>query len=467
LGQLTTEKPSQKLKYLSLLPHVVEKKGKDVPLTASAIDPGIYDGSEKFKIDNNLQNCLKSVMANKTFRHIKVALVDLTRDMMQPKYAASFDHQEQVFVASVAKIAAMLAAFQLRHDIWALRSQKPALTLPELFELLQKNMVDTQLDPGGKATPFTRGIALRGKLVLVKGDKVMLGALKVPRLTHVFADSPAAKIKFRSTGEDKAQLESLVKAFNKAYQALSHANANLKKAKGDAAREAAAIKIVTVKLSKFNQEKAKIDALGFWERMGIMVGGDVPTSNYATSTIVRDVGFHYIASTLLQSGLYDTNRNGGLWLGADYWGTRWRVPPGGGVMQSATAGSLATFMTLLAQQQLVSPIACVGMRSLMQKVPHLVNPGTGSWFQNGLRQLQNSGSLKTVLAKVGLGAGGADDFAFIEREINLNGGKKLLLRYVAVGLRAKNGDELEQLIRELDKCVLANNGFTPAQGGHP
>jgi hypothetical protein len=78
--------------------------------------------------------------------------------------------------------------------------------------------------------------------------------------------------------------------------------------------------------------------------------------------------------------------------------------------------------------------------------------------------LNNSGSLKTVLAKVGL-ANGADDYAFIERWVDA-GGRRILLRYAAVGLRANNGSQLEKLILELDKCVLANNGLAPSQGGH-
>ena len=76
------------------------------------MNPGIYDGAEKYKIAPTLQECLKTVMAMEKgkYRHIKVALVDLTKNVMQPEFAASFDHREPVFVASVPKIAAMLAA---------------------------------------------------------------------------------------------------------------------------------------------------------------------------------------------------------------------------------------------------------------------------------------------------------------------------------------------------------------------
>jgi hypothetical protein len=37
------------------------------------------------------------------------------------------------------------------------------------------------------------------------------------------------------------------------------------------------------------------------------------------------------------------------------------------------------------------------------------------------------------------------------------GGADVRLRYVAVGLRARNGEELRQLIRALDQCIITNN----------
>jgi len=143
--------------------------------------------------------------------------------------------------------------------------------------------------------PFTDGVSLRGKLVLRRGTEVVLDEPKVPQLAHVFAGIPVKSpvtINFSSTGENKDQLKTIIDEFEK----------KLEKDRKGAQR--------------------KIDALGFLERLRIMMGGLVPASNYATSTIVRDVGFLYIASTLLQSGLNDTNRNGGLWLGADYCGAK-------------------------------------------------------------------------------------------------------------------------------------------------
>jgi len=472
LGQLKTDELSKKLTHLSFLPHFVEVNGKDVALTPGAMDPGIYDGPEKYKIAPRLQDCLKTVMVMEKgkFRHIKVALVDLTKNVMQPEFAASFDHKEPLFAASVPKIAPMLAAYQLRHDLRVALKQKPVKTLDDLFGLVRQHWADTQRDPKGKATPFARGVSLWGKLVLEHGNKIPLAGPKVPQLDSVFAKVPAGRaltIAFMSTGENKADLKNIIVGFNEP----SKAREELRRAqrKGDASSVKKAKQRTEEAERKFPVFKKKLDALGFLERMRVMVGGRVPASNYATSTVVRDVGFPYIASTLLQSGLYDTNRNGGLWLGADYCHRRnsWRGPLGGGFVQNATTGSLAAFMTLLVQNRLVSAPASAEMRMLMKKEPNPTHPGIVSWFKEGLKQLPNKGSLKTVLSKLGVAEERIDDCTYIEREVHDGKGGKKTLRYVAVGLRAKNEDLLKELILNLDKCILANNGLTPALGGHP
>lgn len=440
------------------------------------MDPGIYYGAEQYKIAPRLQECLKTVMAMEKgkFRHIKVALVDLTKNVMQPEFAASFDHREPVFAASIPKIAAMLAAHQLRHDLRVALKQKAVKTLDDLFGLVHNDWADTQRDPKTKATPFTLGVSClgtppcRGKLVLVQGQKINLNEPKAPRLKDVFANT--VPIDFKSTGENKAKLKSLINQFNQASEDLDEARKKLaeEKKKGNLMRVTEARRECTERLQEFEQKKAKINALGFLERMRVMIGGLVPASNFATSTIIRDVGYLYMASTLLQSGLYDTNRNGGPWLSADYWGGCWNIagrcwsgPLGRGFVQNATAGSLAAFMTLLVQRRLVNPDASVGMQRLMMKA-NPTHPGTFSPFKQGLKRLPNKGSLKTVLSKIGVAGGGIDDFAYIEREVHCGQDKKwkLILRYIAVGLRAKSEAELEKLILELDKCILANNRTT-------
>jgi len=472
LGETKIEELSKKLKVLSLLPHFTLVSGKNVPLTPSVMDPRIYDGPQNYKIAPNLQACLKDVMKKPDLRPIKVALVDLTKDRMQPEFAGSFDFKEQVFVASIAKIAAMLAAFQLRNDLRVAWNIKGAKTLPELFDRAVDDWAATQHDPGGPVTPFTRRISLRGKLVFSDGAPVWLSGPRAPQLTNIFRPILAGGlIEFGGTGERLDQLQLIVDELllKKEHNAVDEATDELAAAKGAATRAAAKKKLegANIELEKARRTKKpgamkRFDALGFWERLGITAGG---ASDYAASTIVRDLGFPYIASTLLQSGLYDPNRGGGLWLGTDYIDIFWKGALAGGDVISASAGSLAAFMTLLAQRRLVSPEASAVMQFFVQKIPGLAFPGFGSWFEIALGAL---GPLKSLLSKVGLARGGADECAYIEREVDDGKGGKKLLRYVAVGLRARaDGGTLQQLIIELDKCILANNGLTPKHGGHP
>src|SRR5262245_4225706 len=464
LGESKTEELSKKLKLLSLLPHFTVVSGKDAPLTPGIMDPGIYDRSENYKIEPKLQDCLKDVMKRANFRPIKVALVDLTKGRMRPEFAGSFDHKQQVFVASVAKIAAMLAAFQPRQDLrFARRMKGGDKTLAEMFASVRDDWAATQRDPG--------------KLVLGKGARIDLKDPKSPQLENNFGPRWPLAIEFNRTWETEAQLWTIADELllTKEYEALNKAKEGWAAAvsKGAAARAAAWKKLeeanqelANAKLTKQPQGRKKFDALGFWERLGITVAG---RSDYAASTIVRDLGFPYIASTLIQSGVYDPRRGGGLWLGADYGPIVWQGAPAGGDAVSATAGSLAAFMTLLAQKRLVSPEASAEMQFLMEKVPSVHFPGYGSWFNEGLvNGLGQRAALKRVLSKVGQARNGADECAYIEREVNDGKGGKKLLCYVAVGLRAKvDGSTLQQLIIELDKCILANNGLKPEHGGHP
>jgi V8-like Glu-specific endopeptidase len=438
----TPKAVGKKLKVASFPSHIVEVKGSDTMLTASSMDPGFYDGAKKYKVADPLQTCLSGVMTRSQFSHIKTALVDLTKSAASPDFAG-FNHKSQVFAASVPKIAAMLGAFQLRHDLRAaLRSKgSKAKTLDEFFPLVRAGLA------GAAAAPYP----------------------KAPELERVVADVKAGNplaIEFKSTGETRDQLEAIIDDYNATADKVGKARKALIKAKGNAAGEKAARKLLADALPKFAAAKAKVGALGFLERLRAMMGGLIPASNYATGTIVRDVGFVYIASTLVQSGLYDNERNGGLWLARDYAGTVWKngLALGSGISQSATAGSLAAFMTLLAQGRLVSPAASAEMSGLIQKEPNPTHPGIVSWFKEGLTELKDQGSIKRVLSKLGA-LKGIDDCALIEREVGAGASKKTL-RYVAIGLRARTKDEMKSLILELDKCILANNGVSAADGGH-
>lgn len=477
----------RRTKHLTLLPHRAVQGGKDVALTPAVADPKIYDGPSAYKIAPKLQACLMAVMKQVKYAHIRVAIADLTKDAKAPEFAV-FKHKEQVFVASVAKIAVMLAAFQLRHDLNIAAEKMTSGTVADLFSQVRDSWAATQ--------------AAAGKLVLSGGAKIGFGGTlkssgaaievpKAPRLELVLDPVPTGSrflLKFNSSKTNALDLVKLVRRFNladeekaieKAKNELSEAKRKLASARTTAERASAAARhsdavkaLSKAQTAHVEAEKKKpavgeqIKALGFLERLGIAAGGAVPASNLCTATVVSDVGFHYIASTLIQTGLFDRNRNGGLWLGADYVNTIWRGAPGGGNAQSATAGSLVAFMTLLAQGALVSQPASDQMVKMMTKPPPVFS-GSGSFFLQGL----TSRPPTRVVSKIGL-MDGADEVALIEREVESEveddqGQKtkqKTKLRYVVAALRATKPDELASLIRELDDCILTNNDLPTKTG---
>ena len=112
----------------------------------------------------------------------------------------------------------------------------------------------------------------------------------------------------------------------------------------------------------------------------------------------------------MQCGLYDPARGGGLWFNYDYGGHTWVGPPAGGPMNSGTPGSLASYMTLLAQDRLVSPTASQGIRDLLDK-DTTVMPTLSSPFEEALEK--RFGEAR-VFEKIGVAAGGVDECAYIE-----------------------------------------------------
>jgi V8-like Glu-specific endopeptidase len=422
----------KKLVNLSFFPHSWELSHREVPLQPVNVSPGIYDGPDKFKT-STLQPFLDAAMKKLKLTNVKVALVDLTKGST-PEFAG-FHHRDQVTVVGIPKMAAMLAAFQLRHDLQNLLKDTGAGSLDALFSAIRDKWVDTQIVFKTKPEVFTRRLSLQAKLVLLDGGKIALSDPKSPQLDRIFAAVPAGNpvaVGFSSTGEDEFRLRALA------------ADAFIENHPGPDARRT-------------------LLALGFEERLQVMMDGAVPglVSDLIASSIVRDVGYPYMASTLLQSGLYDPNRGGGLWLGSDYGHGKWRGKASiwkgalaGGSAQSATAGALAAFLTFLAQDALVDPQANAEMRARMQQ-DILPGPRSVVGFKEALEHLPNEGSLTTMVSIGGHADREFDDCAFVERTAD----KSLGLRYVAVGLGARSGEELKALALELDNCILANNGL--------
>ena len=398
----------KRLTHFSFFRHWT-KGGTAVRMTPAEMDPGYYKPDGTYTLAPSLQPQLNALLGRTPFTGSRVALVDLTKDRNAPEFAG-VRHRQQVFIASVAKIAPLFAAFQLQQDIRAM-ARRPTPTGGGVFDWARDLWADTQHDHGGASVPFTKDIELRGKLVLVKGKKVPLIDPRAPRLDAVFA-AEAKPFAFASTPKTRAELETAIKEYTRIG-------------------------------------KPAIEALAFMQRLMVVGGGLVPASNFATTTIVRDLGFPYIASALIQSGLYDPARGGGLWFNYDYGGHTWAGPPAGGPMNSGTPGSLASYMTLLAQDRLVSPTASQGIRDLLDKdttaMPTLQSP-----FEDELER--RFGLAARVFEKIGVAAGGVDECAYIEWPAAAP-----RLKYVAVGLRSSD-TLLRKLIVELHKIVAANNG---------
>jgi len=402
----TFEGLRRRLTHASFFPHWT-KGGSAVRMTPAEMDPGYYKSDGSYDLAPSLQPQLTALAGRWPFTGSRVALVDLTKDRSAPEFAG-VRHMQQVYIASVVKIAALFAAFQLQQDIRAL-ARNPTPTGGGVFDWARDLWADTQHDHGGASVSFTKDIELRGRLMLVNRRKIDLVDPRAPRLDAVFA-AEAKPFAFATTPKTKAELSAVIK-------------------------EAARI------------GEPAFDALGFMQRLMVVGGGLVPGSNFALNTLVRDLGFPYIASTLIQSGLYDPARGGGLWLGALYGGLTWTPPPAGGDTWSSTPGSLASYMTLLAQDRLVSPTASQGIRDLLDK-DTTVMPTLRSPFEDGLEK--KFGPAR-VFEKIGVD-GGVDECAYIEWPAEAP-----RLRYVAVSLRS-SGAVLKQLIVELHRIVAANNG---------
>ena len=89
------------------------------------------------------------------------------------------------------------------------------------------------------------------------------------------------------------------------------------------------------------------------------------SDNRPASTLIEKVGLPYIGSVTWQSGLYHHARSG-LWLKAGYSGRGgWVSPVKTPFIHNATALSVATYFTLLAQRRLVDDASSIDIRNAL------------------------------------------------------------------------------------------------------
>jgi V8-like Glu-specific endopeptidase len=400
------------------------KIGKLAFLTriAAPLDPGVYDGPVKYRVADPLQKSLAEAVKKAGTGSAPVALVDLTKDPAAPEFAG-WNHKAQVFPASMAKLIPMLAAFQLQSDLRAMQTDLGGAPASDVFAEARKRWVATQTPPAGAAVASVSGdLGRQGELATWKGKPFALPANStLPNLETIFGTG--AGFPFRSTP------------------------ARLPGSPSCAAECDDYVNLEKVELYGNGGDRQH----GFLQRLKLMIGF---SNNSAATSCIGDIGFPYIASVLMQTGLWDPARGGGLWVGAGYGGLSWRASPLGGAAVTASAGALAALLTLIARDLAVDSASSAAMRGLFNKDAY---PGayTRSGFKTGLNaELARRGqSPATVFSKLGL-LGVEYDCAIIERD---EGGKHL--KYVAVAMNIASTTAMHKLIVALDQCIRTNNGL--------
>lgn len=180
----------------------------------------------------------------------------------------------------------------------------------------------------------------------------------------------------------------------------------------------------------------------FLKHMKLMIGH---SDNHSASVCIDRLGFQYMNGALAEEGLY-SHASGGLWLGGNYAGRNWMPEPRTKLThQGATAKAVATFLTLLEDDSLVSPAASAEMRDIMALA--------GTWFFEGLDRAKPRRSVSSSYAKVGIYGGRYHDCAVLER--TSKEGK--FIRYGAVVLGANDPQVIRDIAVKLDDYVLASN----------
>lgn len=171
------------------------------------------------------------------------------------------------------------------------------------------------------------------------------------------------------------------------------------------------------------------------------------SSNQAASDAIQALGFNYINSVLWQSGLFDPETGGGLWIGKAYGGEndRWHRDPVANTSHGASALSLAMLLTELAQGDLIDE------KSSREMLAILGSPGLHHKFVRGIERCDPEA---VVCRKSGTWSRWHGDAALIESERK---------RYAAVAL-VESGDGnrlLEDLIVALDACIERRDSLSP------
>jgi len=153
---------------------------------------------------------------------------------------------------------------------------------------------------------------------------------------------------------------------------------------GDKMFYAASLPKIIVMLAIF--EKAEAGALTIDEVTRLQLYRMIRISSNSDATaLMQKVGKQYIGEVVRSPRyrLYDAAHNGGLWAGKDYASAGlWQRDPMSNLSHGATAMQIARFFYLLEMGRLVSPVASLEMKQILEQA------GTGQKFLKGLREAQ-------------------------------------------------------------------------------
>jgi len=376
------------------LQSATEKLIVEPPFTA--YDPGFVPNAA-------LKACVKS----KTPDDWRIALVDL-RNPASPAYGGNDKHDKTVFAASLAKVGAMFAAFELKKRVSEALKPVPVTTsLPMVLKALEK-VWQAKLDATKPASPA----AFKG----------------FPKLTQIFDIRVVAgvwKVDFTSRGS--------IASLGTNTQA-EHA--------------------------PFSKIEGKF---GFKELLELMVSF---SSDEASARCITMLSYEYIHGALVTAGMYETGK-GGLWLGASYAqapaGTPgaaernriWMAEPTIKATEPNTSrrfqvGSpkaFARMFTLLVQGKLVDPTSSTAMLDLLKAK-------TSDFIKKALDSDSRGLIADGIRSKIGVIAKSYfSQASFVQRDV-IKAGKRI--QYVIVILNNTSAPYIddEATIGPLDQCIL-------------
>jgi hypothetical protein len=193
------------------------------------------------------------------------------------------------------------------------------------------------------------------------------------------------------------------------------------------------------------------------------------SNNEAASRCILPLSYPYINGALAAAGFFDSSAKKGLWLSGDYLGHDWLpnnragqpLSPRWAALQgratsnfTGTSFQVGRFMTLLAKEELIDAYSSTDMISILNGAS-----GIGSYIKRGLELATPPRSFGVVKSKIGFGDDGfSHDCAIVT--VDRGGDPMKKLTYVSVVLGSppdKGRTDLRKLAVGYHDCIVARH----------